>query len=96
MKETENTKTKQVLAIEKRLKPKKVFFVKSKCCGDTWFMDYNFPEKEGAYTSWRITHNIKTKKLKIVTLRTIGSSVNFLSFNTTRSLFSYFNQHLKP
>lgn len=93
MKKKEPVKTKWVIAIEKKLKPHKVFFAESRCCGDAWFMDYNYRGTDQSGLSWRIQHNLKSKKLKLILCKDNWRSVHHLNFTSPRQLFLFLNTH---
>ncbi len=91
----EKKKTKQVIEIEKKLKPQKVFFVESKCCGDSWFMDFNYKNMVIGEPSWRIQHNLKTRKLNLIKYDFKFTSVHHLKFTTVKELLTFINKYFK-
>ncbi len=95
MKKTEPEKTKWVIAIEKKLKPQKVFFEESRCCGDAWFMDYNYFNDDLTLNDycWRIQHNLKLKKIKLIKFSHGLRHVNNFSFSCPRQLFLFLKTH---
>jgi hypothetical protein len=87
-------KPKIVTDIEEKLAPKKIFFQKSFCCGDSWFIDYNHNKAVIGEPSWRIAYTSKTKNLRIVSFKHGTKQINSLRFKSSQELIGFYNKFL--
>jgi len=85
-------KPKNVRELEEKLKPQKVFYRESKCCGNAWFLDYDYMG-DGSIR-WRI--RIKGNKIEIISMKVSGGAwVQSLRFNNTGELLEFMDKHFK-